>query len=447
MKQQLALVLSLLTANSSFAFTPKAFIPQARTFTILRSAEVEAPSDVETDESSSGLSTDTIKIRDELLFTAKSLVEESPTGIFLTTPNAMEKFTSAATRLEAITPAMTEREKELLFGDWELLATTRSLKANTNVQVPEGMKKLPLPLSNILKRTTPKLNDSIRNSITVLQKIQSEDRIDHVIQYTPLTLSDFIPEDSPLSAIRNWNVNPLEVSQSKITLIHDAEVESVEPTLRTKLGLKSVVVNVAGTSQYLEADGADVLGLNIPSIGDFANSGAFDSTYVDENVRVSRGTIGFLEEVRVFVRKGFDMEDIMEAGYEAMMEQKEEEEKTEVEARLEKIGDAVANVVGAVESLDKDVRDVVEKDIESVGKAVDEVRGTIAEGVKDVQTVVEDDLKKVGKAVEDVRAAVVGQTTEESEEDDVVVDVDAVEDTAEETEAEIETETETEDEI
>lgn len=337
---------------------------------------------------------------------------------------------------------MTETEKELLIGDWELLATTRSLKSTT-VKVPEGVKKFPFKLK------TPKLSDSIRNSITVLQSIRSVgeetdeiDRVDHVIQYTPLTLEDFIPENSPLSAIRSWNVNPLEVSKSKITLIHDAEVESVEPTLTTKLGLKSVVVNVAGTSQYLEADGADILGLNIPSLGDFASSGSFDSTYLDENVRISKNTVGFLEEIRVFVRKGFDMGDIMDAGYEAMMEQAEEEEKTEVEARLEKIGDAVSNVVGAVESLDKDVRDVVEKDMESVGKAVGGVRDSIAESVKDVQTVVEDDLKKVGKAVEDVRAAVSGQTAE-TEGDDVVVDVDVVEDTPEEPVAETETEDDT----
>lgn len=436
--KQAALLLSLLV-NSSTSFAPKPFLAP-RTTSLLRSSEVEAPSDVETEEVTSELSVDVIALRDELLYTAKTLAEESPTGIFLTTPIAMEKFTSAASRLEAITPSMTETEKALLTGDWELLATSRTLKS-TNVKVPEGMKKLPFNIK------TPKLNDSIRNSITVLQSIRSEDRIDHVIQYTPLTLSDFIPEGSPLSAIRNWNVNPLEVSQSKITLIHDAEVESIEPTLRTKLGLKSVVVNVAGKSQYLEADGADILGLNIPSLGDFANSGSFDSTYVDENVRISRNTVGFLEEVRVFVRKGFDMDEIMEAGYESMMEQAEEEEKTEVEARLEKIGDAVANVVGAVENLNKDVQGVVEKDIESVGKAVGGVRDSIAEGVKDVQNVVEDDLKKVGKAVEDVRAAVAGQSTGEAE--DTIVDVDVVEEeTVEEVETEIEaTETETDDDI
>merc|ERR1739844_196148 len=116
------------------------------------------------------------------------------------------------------------------------------------------------------------------------------------------------------------------------------------------------------------------------------------------------------------------------------------------EARLEKIGDAVSNVVGAVESLDKDVRGVVEKDIESVTKAVDGVRDTIAEGVKDVQNVVEDDLKKVGKAVGDVRDAVIGQIADETPEgEDVVVDVEAVDEPSEEPEAVVEEDDETED--
>ncbi len=203
---------------------------------------------------------------------------------------------------------MTEREKNLLLGDWELVATSRKI---ANIDVPK--KSLPFNI-----KSPPKLSDSIRNSITVLQRIRSTsndsseiDRVDHVIQYKPLTLEDLIPENSPLSAIRGWNVNPLEVSKSKVILIHNAEIESVEPTLRTKLGLKSVVVNVAGTSQYLEADGADVLGLNIPSLGDFANGGSFDSTYVDENVRISRGTTGFLEETRVFIRKGLDLDSTL----------------------------------------------------------------------------------------------------------------------------------------
>ena len=34
------------------------------------------------------------------------------------------------------------------------------------------------------------------------------------------------------------------------------------------------------------------------------NSGEFDMTYVDDEVRVSIGKIGFLEETRVFIHQG-----------------------------------------------------------------------------------------------------------------------------------------------
>ena len=320
--KQISIIQLFLVVNSSNAFVSNPSFSPRTSISFLRSEAADAPSDVDTTSTSTtfatgaGGSINPLTLRNELLQTTKTLTSESPTGIFLTTPEAVDQFTSAASRLEAITPSMTTNEKELLIGDWELLATSRSIP-NVNVNLSDIKNSLPFNI-----KAPPKLNDAIRSSVTVLQRIRTDgsgpnddigviNRIDHVIQYKPLTLKDLIPESSPLSAIRNLNLNPLDVSQGKVVLIHNAEIESVQPTLRTKLGLKSLIVNVAGKSQYLEADGADLFGLNIPSIGEFSNGGSFDSTYVDENVRVSRGTIGFVEEVRVFVRQGYTLDDAM----------------------------------------------------------------------------------------------------------------------------------------
>lgn len=67
------------------------------------------------------------------------------------------------------------------------------------------------------------------------------------------------------------------------------------------MSLTIVVVSVAGTSQLLDSKGADVLGINIP-LGEFLNSGTFETTYMDDSLRISRGKLGLVEQLRVFTK-------------------------------------------------------------------------------------------------------------------------------------------------
>jgi len=53
----------------------------------------------------------------------------------------------------------------------------------------------------------------------------------------------------------------------------------------------------------LKPEGDDVLGLNIPNIGEFmTNSGSFNTTYVDDTLRISRGKVGKVDQLRVFTK-------------------------------------------------------------------------------------------------------------------------------------------------
>jgi hypothetical protein len=62
-----------------------------------------------------------------------------------------------------------------------------------------------------------------------------------------------------------------------------------------------VTVNVAGQSQILEPSGADVLGVNIP-FGEYLNAGSFDTTFLDDTVRISRSKLGPVDQIRVFIK-------------------------------------------------------------------------------------------------------------------------------------------------
>jgi hypothetical protein len=65
--------------------------------------------------------------------------------------------------------------------------------------------------------------------------------------------------------------------------------------------LLDFTVNVAGKSQILDPSGADVLGVNIP-FGEYLNAGSFDTTFLDDTVRISRSKIGPVDQIRVFIK-------------------------------------------------------------------------------------------------------------------------------------------------
>ncbi|KAL3806057.1 hypothetical protein ACHAXA_005780 [Cyclostephanos tholiformis] len=132
----------------------------------------------------------------------------------------------------------------------------------------------------------------IDRSIVVMQRIRNVgdaagkiDRVDNVIEFSPLeTVGGIFPEDaqsasstSILDGLLNI-VNPLKLKKAKVVLVHKAEVESSSPVLRLRIAWISSVLNVAGTSRYLNPDGDDVFGLN-NVMGEFLNVGYFDTPY------------------------------------------------------------------------------------------------------------------------------------------------------------------------
>lgn len=169
-----------------------------------------------------------------LVNVAKRLQKEE--GTFVITPESKSELKQAVSELEAVASPPTQQDYEDFFtGDWTLLCTTATTES-TPLQAT--LPKLPFLQSGPLKD----LKESLQNRVVVQQRIRSKDRIDHVLQYTPPDkLQDlFSPGDIP-EALASFNLNPLHVSEGKVTLIHKAEVQSVTPVLRTRLGLESIV--------------------------------------------------------------------------------------------------------------------------------------------------------------------------------------------------------------
>ena len=226
-------------------------------------------------------------------------------GVFVSNDNKRKELQKAVAELEAICGSPTIESKYSMLGDWTLISTT-----NVSPLPPLPLAFLPRnPVQEELRKvvySNVEVIQKIRNDMTPVEPGNEEiNRVDNVIQFTT-------PEEGTLSKFPN----PLALTRAKVTLCHNANIESMSPLLRTKISLKSVIITVAGKSQYLEPEGADVLGINVPPIQDILNAGVFDTTYADSELRISRGPAvsGFLDEqLRVFLRANSNTEDEIES--------------------------------------------------------------------------------------------------------------------------------------
>jgi hypothetical protein len=245
--------------------------------------------------------------KEKLIATAKRLKSEN--GVFIVGKQGKRELESAVTELEKISePPSPTAYLEDFLGDWTLLCTTSTDTEGVDTsRLPAFLNK-----EGPLKAIRDSITESVNKYLTVQQRIRSEnddgeiDRVDHVLEYKPPAKLQEVLDNLP-EQLTSLNINPLHVSKSKLILVHKAEVVSERP-LKVKLGLKGIILNVAGTSTFLEPDGNDVAGINIP-FGEFLQTGTFETTYMDHELRVSRGKLGIVEQLRVFVRTDRMMKD------------------------------------------------------------------------------------------------------------------------------------------
>ena len=296
---KIATLLLCFTAAQSFSVTPLTRSSSLRLFSTLED---------ETATTSSASSVEDAK--QNLILVAKNLQKEN--GLFMVEKTSKKALEAAVKDLEeAVTLASPEEDEAwkplgwpaclpVYQGDWTLLAST-AFTDRDGIDTSNTPGFLKDPLAKI--RST--ILDVQNKYLVVKQKIKSTkddnviDRIDVSLELEPpKNLRDVL--DNLPEQISGLDINPLAVSKSKVVLVHKATVDS--DSANTKIQLSSIVLNVAGTSRVLDPNGKDVLGLNIPSLGEFMNSLDFETTFLDEDVRVTRSKVLGFDQLRVFVR-------------------------------------------------------------------------------------------------------------------------------------------------
>lgn len=216
-----ATLLLLLSTSSSEAFQPNLVLSVTPPHTTRATALYSLPT--------------AVAARDNLLETAERLKKID--GVLLVDSTSKSALQNAAKELEAIArPPTPEEMDDKFLGDWTLLCSTATNSAGIDLA------KLPFvgvgPLKNI--------SDLLKRSLVVKQCIRDMDnngkvdRIDHVLQYEPPDMLVEVLDNLP-DALKTLNINPLHVTQGKLTLKHKAKMENGTPVPKTKLTLESII--------------------------------------------------------------------------------------------------------------------------------------------------------------------------------------------------------------
>lgn len=231
-----------------------------------------------------------------LIQTCQELKDEY--GIFIFDKSSKDRFKSSLMTFERQTETtMMPISKDMVVGEWELLCTTSI--SNDGLSIPDIFNQGPFK----------DIRESITKTTNKYWKVEQHinygiDRIDHIVTYNPPSeLKDMI--DNLPEQLTSLNINPLQVSTSKLSLVHKASViDDNDKLLKIQLSLSKIVLNVAGRSTILDPAGKDIAEFPIP-LGQFLNGGTFETTYVDDTLRISRGQAqNFLDEqLRVFIKK------------------------------------------------------------------------------------------------------------------------------------------------